>query len=143
MPYGPYVEAYNTEVRTFGKLVMISAITILLIALIGLIGYTGDEVQRRAREIAIRKVNGTSTLAVMRLFCTDTLRVAIPALLLGGVTAMFIGRKWLSQFTSQVSLSPFIMTLSLIVLVMLVLIVVILNSWHIARANPVKYLRTE
>lgn len=143
MPYGPYVEAYNTEVRNFGKLVMISAITILLIAMIGLIGYTGDEVQRRAREIAIRKVNGTSTLAVMRLFCTDTLRVAIPALLLGGVTAMFIGRKWLSQFTSQVSLSPFIMTLSLIVLVMLVLIVVILNSWHIARANPVKYLRTE
>lgn len=143
VPFGPYVEAYNTEVKNFGKLVMIAAITILLIALIGLIGYTGDEVQRRAREIAIRKVNGTSTTTILKLFCMDTLRVALPALLFGGIAALLIGRKWLSQFTAQASLSPFIMLLCLIILVLLVLVVVILNSRHIARANPVKYLRTE
>ena len=38
---------------------MIVGITIILLALIGLIGYVGDEVNRRAKEIAIRKVNGT------------------------------------------------------------------------------------
>ncbi len=144
VPLGPYLDArYNSEVKNFGKLVMIAGLAILFIALLGLIGYTSDEVQRRTREIAIRKVNGTSTMKVMQLFCFDILRVALPALLLGGISAMLVGRKWLSQFTSQVSLGPFIMLLCLIIIVLLVLIVVILNSRRVARANPVKYLRTE
>ncbi len=141
--FSAYVEHYYMDVVNFGKAVMIAGFAILIIALIGLMGYTSDEVQRRSREIAIRKVNGTSTLSVMKLFCTDILRVALPSLLLGGATAMVIGRKWLSQFTTQVSLSPIIMVLCLIILVMLVLAVVILTSRHIARANPVNYLRAE
>ena len=130
-------------VRNFGTSVMIVGIAIIVIALIGLIGYTSDEVQRRAKEIAIRKVTGTPAAKIVRLFCTDILKVALPSLLAGGALAIIVGRKWLSQFTEQVPLSPLSMALCIIALLLLLLSVVALNTLNVARGNPVDHLRNE
>lgn len=130
-------------VRNFGTAVIIIGIAIIMIALIGLIGYTTDEVNRRAKEIAIRKVAGYPADKIVKLFCLDILRVAIPSLIAGGALAMVVGRKWLSQFTHQVSLSPLSMIICLILLLAILLAVVALNSLDVARSNPVKHLRNE
>lgn len=142
-PYKTMVEAWNAPVKRFGFSVMAAGIAILLITIIGLIGYTADEVQRRAKEIAIRKVNGTTVGKILRIFCIDILKVAVPSLLAGGIMAMLIGRDWLSQFTDQVSLSPWSMALCLLVILVVIIAVVCLNALKVARSNPVDYLRTE
>lgn len=142
-PYKTKVEAWNAPVKRFGFSVMAAGIAILLIAIIGLIGYTADEVQRRAKEIAIRKVNGTTVGKILRIFCVDILKVAVPSLLAGGIVAILIGRDWLSQFTDQVSLSPLSMALCLLVILVVIIAVVCLNALRVARSNPVIYLRTE
>lgn len=142
-PYKAMVEAWNAPVKRFGFSVMAAGIAILLITIIGLIGYTADEVQRRAKEIAIRKVNGTTVGKILRIFCVDILKVAVPSLLAGGIAAVMIGRDWLSQFTDQVSLSPWSMALCLLAILIVILAVVCLNALKVARSNPVDYLRTE
>lgn len=106
-------------------------------------GYTSDEVQRRSREIAIRKVNGTPASAILRLFCADIFRVALPSLLLGGAAAMAIGSYWLEQFAIRVDLSPLPMMAGLMLVIILLAGVVVANAMHIARSNPVDYLRQE
>lgn len=143
VPYKTKIEAMYAPIKRFGFSVMAAGIAILLIAIIGLIGYTTDEVQRRAKEIAIRKVNGTTVGSILRLLCTDIMKVAAPSLLAGGIVAVIIGRDWLSQFTDQVSLSPLNMALCLLLILAVILAVVSLNSLKIARSNPVEYLRTE
>lgn len=143
VPFRTIIDAKNEGIRNFGDSVMIAGIAVLIIALIGLIGYSSDEVQRRSREIAIRKVNGTDTSGILRLFCLDITKIALPALILGGVAAMIIGRRWLSQFTDQVPLSPLATALSLIVIFGILIAVVALNSLKVARSNPVDYLRAE
>lgn len=142
-PYKTMVEAWNAPVKRFGFSVMAAGIAILLITIIGLIGYTADEVQRRAKEIAIRKVNGTTVGKILRIFCVDILKVAVPSLLAGGIAAVLIGRDWLSQFTDQVSLSPWSMALCLLAILVVIIAVVCLNALKVARSNPVDYLRTE
>lgn len=142
-PYKTMVEAWNAPVKRFGFSVMAAGIAILLITIIGLIGYTADEVQRRAKEIAIRKVNGTTVSKILRIFCVDILKIAVPSLLAGGIAAVLIGRDWLSQFTDQVSLSPWSMALCQLVILTVILAVVCLNALKVARSNPVDYLRTE
>ncbi len=137
------VEAGNSGVLRFGTSVMIAGVVILLIALIGLVGYTSDEVQRRSREIAIRKVNGTPASAILRLFCVDIFKVALPSLLLGGAAAMVIGSYWLEQFVIRVGLSPLPMIAGLMLIIILLAGVVVANAMHIARSNPVEYLRQE
>lgn len=143
MPFKSQVYAMIAPVKRFGFSVMAAGIAILLITIIGLIGYTADEVQRRAKEIAIRKVNGTTVGKILRIFCIDILKVAVPSLLACGIAAVLIGNDWLSQFTDQVSLSPWSMVLCLLVILVVIIAVVCLNALKVARSNPVDYLRTE
>lgn len=49
---------YENELH-FRNTVFVGVIVTLLISLIGLVGYTNNEIQRRSKEIAIRKVNGS------------------------------------------------------------------------------------
>ncbi|MDE6770431.1 MAG: ABC transporter permease [Muribaculaceae bacterium] len=142
-PYKSHINAKRNTIRRFGTSVMVVGIAIILIALIGLIGYVADEVNRRAKEIAIRKVNGTPAAKIVRLFCIDILKVAVPSLILGGAVAMIVGQHWLAQFTDRVSLSPLSMVICLIVLLLLITSVVVINSLRVARSNPVEHLRSE
>lgn len=50
------IDKQYQEVRRFRNVVIIASIAILLIALMGLFGFVNDEIQRRSKEIAIRKV---------------------------------------------------------------------------------------
>lgn len=143
MPYKQLIDAKRNLIKRFGISVLVVGIAIILIALIGLIGYVGDEVNRRAKEIAIRKVNGTSSKKIMLLFCIDVLKVAVPSLILGGVAAMIIGQRWLSQFTDRVSLSPISMIACLLILLILIMIVVVINTLRVAQSNPIDHLRSE
>ncbi len=142
-PYKMSIEAKRSSIKMFGMAVMVVGIAIILIALIGLIGYVADEVNRRAKEIAIRKVNGTSAKKIVRLFCIDVMKVALPSLLLGGAASMIIGQRWLSQFTDRVSLSPISMIVCLLILLLLIMAVVIINTLRVARSNPIDHLRSE
>ena len=142
-PYKMRIDAKRNVIKKFGMSVMVVGIAIILIALIGLIGYVGDEVNRRAKEIAIRKVNGTDAWKIVRLFCVDVLKVALPSLIIGGALAMLIGQRWLSQFTDQVSLSPLSMIVCLVILLLLIMCVVVVNTLRVARSNPIDHLRSE
>lgn len=137
------IEARMAPVRDFATSVLIAGIAILIIAFIGLTGYTGDEVQRRAKEIAIRKVTGSPAVEIVGLFTRDILTVAVPALLAGVAVAGWAGRHWISQFAEQVSLSPFTMILCAVLLMLVITGVIALNTMGVASSNPVEHLRNE
>lgn len=142
-PWRTEINSLREPVSRFGMAAMVVGITIVIIALVGLIGYTADEVQRRSKEIAVRKVCGTSARAIVRLFCLDILRVALPSLLLGGLAAAEISRRWLMQFTERVTPGLLWMVLALCVLLVLLTAVVSVNSMRVARSNPILHLRSE
>ena len=137
------IDLLNRPVKRFGTSVMIVGIVVVVIALIGLTGYTTDEVERRAKEIAIRKVTGYESTQIVRLFCLDIMKVAVPSLLAGGAVAVIIGQRWLSQFTERVALSPLIMALCIVMMLILIIGLVTANTIRVAASNPVDHLRSE
>lgn len=58
--YREVIRAQYEDARHFRSTVFVGVVVTLLISLIGLIGYTNNEIQRRSKEIAIRKVNGAT-----------------------------------------------------------------------------------
>ena len=64
------IDKQYQEVRRFRNVVIIASIAILLIALMGLFGFVNDEIQRRSKEMAIRKVNGAEVPDILRLVST-------------------------------------------------------------------------
>ena len=143
VPYKNQFERYTYDIEKFATAVLAVGIAILLIALSGLLGYVADDVESRSKEIAIRKVTGTSEYGILKLFCRDVVIVALPSLAIGAVAAMIAGKSWLSRFCDQVSLSPAIFLLCVIVLLLLILVMVVVNSLKVARSNPVRFLRNE
>lgn len=61
------IDDQNSTVTDFRNAALLAAITILFVTLMGLIGYINDEIQRRSKEIAIRKVNGAEASSILRL----------------------------------------------------------------------------
>lgn len=143
VPMRTMLDVYTEPVKHFGNSVMTAGIVIIIITLTGLIGYAADEVRRRAKEIAIRKVNGMSVRRILMMLCADILKVAVPSLALGAVLAVVAGKEWLSQFTDQVSVSPAGLFGVVAAVLVLLLAVVALASLGIVRSNPVRWLRDE
>ena len=129
--------------RNFRNGVMTVGIVVLFIALMGLIGYVSDEVNRRHKEIAIRKVNGACVGDVMRIFQLNILHTAIPAVLIGAVGAYWVAAQWLQLYDNRIALTvwPFLVTIVLVLLI--IVAVVAINCWRVANSNPVEYLKQE
>lgn len=131
------------DARRFREAVMVGGLVTLLIALIGLVGYANDEVTRRRKEIAIRKVNGAQVKNILTLFVKDILRIAIPSLIIGGIGALIVARKWQEQFSEKASLSIFLFLACGLAVLVIILAVVNINCYKVANSNPVNYLKGE
>lgn len=59
------LERYYRPTIIFRDATFLAFITILFITLMGLIGYINDEVRRRSKEIAIRKINGAEARSIL------------------------------------------------------------------------------
>ena len=143
VPYNQMVTELYTDAHRFRTTVMIGGLVALIIALIGLIGYLAGEIARRQKEIAIRKVNGARIADVLKLFHTDILRVALPAVMIGAIGAWYVARLWLEQFSEKTTLSPIILVGGALAVIIVILSVVCLGCYRVASSNPVNYLKTE
>lgn len=144
------VNAFRTEItdlyrdsRQFRDAVMIGGIITLIIALIGLIGYTNDEVNRRRKEIAVRRVNGATLYNVWKMFLIDVARIALPAVIVGGGIAYYTVQKWQEQFTEKVPLSWYIFLGCGFVVLAIIFSVVSMDTRLVANENPVNSLKSE
>ncbi|MDE6460975.1 MAG: ABC transporter permease, partial [Paramuribaculum sp.] len=134
---------YYKNVKEFQILVSIAAIVLLIICVIGMMGYLSDEMSRRSREIAVRKVNGASTASVVKLICKSILITSIPAVAVGIIAAWYISRMWLEQFTVTLDHIAIRFIVSGICTVIIILGIAGGLTIRKASANPVENLRSE
>lgn len=133
-----YLETKNTR-----DLIMIGCLASLLIMLIGLIGYVRDEVQRRSRELAIRKVMGAGVSELQGLFLRSIALIAIPSVIVGIGLGWYFSRMLMEQFADKISLSWLVFAACAIFVLLVIAAVVLVHTYRVATSNPVNYLKTE
>ena len=132
-----------SEIRSFRNIVFtVSGIT-LLIVLMGLVGYLGDEMRRRSKEIALRKVNGASTADVLRLLARDVLWIAVPSVIAGGAVSRWGADLLVSNFVERIALRWWLFALCGVVVLLIVCTVQLVRTWRIANENPINMIKTE
>ena len=137
------IDKQYQEVRRFRNVVIIASIAILLIALMGLFGFVNDEIQRRSKEIAIRKVNGAEVPDILRLVSGNIFWTALSAVMVGIVFAYIVSNKWLEQFSDRVSINGGHFLVVIIIISLLIMGSVIGRSWNVANENPVNSIKNE
>ena len=135
-------ESYRDTMR-FRNSVMAASAFMVLITILGLTGYVLDEINRRSKEISLRKVNGAVVSDIEALMLRSTLAIAVPAIAAGAICAYPAARVWLTGFADRISLAPSIFVAVICILAVLVALCVFLLSWAIANENPVRNLKSE
>ena len=141
--YASEYERQYVSQRNFRNGILVGGIVVFIIALFGLVGYSSDEVARRSKEIAIRKVNGAKVSDILRLFVKDIMRVALPSVLVGCVGAWLIAAQWLQNFTVRIHLTPWSFLVVTVAVLLVISLSVVVNCRKVATSNPVKYLKDE
>jgi putative ABC transport system permease protein len=129
--------------RKFRDSVMAGSLATLFISLIGLLGYTNDEMNRRRKETAIRRINGATTAEILRLFLADVFRMALPALILGCGIAWYVSEGWLEKFAGKSPLSFALFAACGVAVLCIILSAVTLNCHRITNENPAMNIKSE
>ncbi len=133
---------YSTELQ-LQQASYTSTVLSIIIALLGILGLISLSIQKRTKEIGIRKVLGSSVAGILTLFIKEFVTV----ILIGGLIACplvyMIMHNWLRGYAYRINITvtPFI--ISIVCLGLITAIVICLQSIKAAIANPVKSLRTE
>lgn len=124
--------------------VLLVSLTTLIISLIGLIGYLGNEMDRRRKEIAIRKVNGATTSQVLSLLSLNISWVVIPAVVTGVAGAVWGGMEYLEMLETMCEpLAWWIFACGAAVVITIVYVILIIRTWRTANANPIDMIKIE
>ena len=135
-------ELYTAEARQARLLTIFSGIAILLSCL-GLLAMAAFAVQRRTREIALRKVLGARTADLVRALLWSSLRPVLIANLIAWPVAWWAMRGWLNGFHTRIDLGPAPFLLAGLVATGVAIGTVAGHAVKVARANPIHALRYE
>ena len=135
-------QTYVEEFRFISQ-VKLFAIICIIITIIGVFSLTMFETEYRRKEIAIRKVMGSSIGSVVRLFA---MRYALPlvvAFVVAAPIGWWLSNSWLQSFAEHTPIHWWLFPLSFVLVSAVVVITVIIQSWRVATANPVESIKTE
>jgi len=133
---------YTAE-ENIGQLLNYFMIIALLIAILGLIGLSMFIIQRRVKEIGVRKVNGAKIVEVMTLLNKDFVRWVTIAFVIAIPVAWYAMHRWLEGFAYKTTLSWWVFALAGLLALGIAILTVSWISWRAATRNPVEALRYE
>ena len=141
-----YEETYKLKMRGelhFRNLLMIVSILATILAAIGLVGYISDELKRRRKEVAIRKLCGSSLWGIIKIVVRDFSYLAIPSILVGEILAAVASGRWLMMFEYRLPLDWWMFALTGAAVLVAIYIVEALLTLQLASVNPVESFKTE
>ena len=125
------------------RIVSLFTLIAIVISVLGYVGLSLFFIRQRQKEIAIRKVMGSTSGEVLLLM----LRTFSVPLLVSFVIAVpisyYIMSDWLTNFSYRIALSPWIFVAAGFTCFIISLLTVIIQSWRAASENPVKNIKTE
>ena len=133
---------YKSE-RRFENLLFVFALMAVFIAGIGLFGLSIYSIERKTKEIGLRKVNGAGTFEIILMLNRDFIKWVAVAYLLACPVAWYAMNKWLQNFAYRTELSWWIFAIAGLIALGIALLAVSWQSWRAATRNPIESLRYE
>ena len=133
---------YADEFRFISQ-VKLFALICILITIIGVFSLTMFETEYRRKEIAIRKVMGSSTWSVIRLFAIRYAGPLVAAFVIAAPIGWLLSAQWLRSFAEHTPIYWWLLPLAFVTVSTVVILTVVVQSWKVATANPVDSIKAE
>lgn len=125
------------------KLARIFSVLAIFICCLGLAGLASFTIEKRFREIGVRKVLGATVQQLLMLISKEFLKLVIIAFMIAVPLTYWLMSRWLSKYDYHIHINVWVFVVVGISMFLLALAIVSVNTIRAAMANPVKSLRTE
>ncbi|GGB15929.1 ABC transporter permease [Puia dinghuensis] len=129
--------------KLLGQAISFFTVLAILLATLGLIGLTLFTIERRTKEIGIRKVLGAGNGNILRLISGNFIRLALIASAIALPLSWWLIHRWLDNFAYRVTINAGLLLLTEGLILSIAFIVIGALTLRALAANPVKNLRTE
>lgn len=133
---------FATE-ELIGTLTNIFAGLAIFICCLGLAGLAAFTIEKRVREIGIRKTLGASVQQVLLLVSRDFIRLVLIAFLVALPLTWWLMNNWLEKYHFRIQISIWMFAAVGVFVLLLAMLVVTVNTLRAALANPIRSLRSE
>jgi len=137
-----YDEFYKSDQNLFSFLTYISAI-ILLVSSLGLLSLVSFSVSIRKREISVRRVLGSTSVAIHKLLGKEYVLLLAIAFITGGGLSWYFLNQWLSNFHYRIGFQGWEFIVAFASVAVLVFIILFSITRKVIASNPCESLRTE
>ena len=137
------LERMYADERAFSRLFAILAGLAAFLACLGLVGLSTFTVERRMREIGIRRVLGASRSGIATVLAEGFLKWVLVAAAAALPIAWLAGRSWLNRFAYRIEMGVVPFAAALVLALVLALLSVAVQSLRAASADPARILRNE
>ncbi len=150
-PSFPYIYTFEDEnyaakflrEALIAKLSGLFASLAIFITCLGLFGLTAYIVERRTKEIGIRKVLGASVLQIWLMVAGDFIVLVLISCIIASPVAFYFLHRWLQDYDYRITISPWIFIAATVAAVIITIATISSHAIRAAIANPVKSLRSE
>ena len=115
----------------------------ILLSLTGLLGLAIFIARQRTKEIGIRRTNGASISEIILMLNYDFIKWILIAFVIASPISYYAISKWLENFAYKTPILWWIFILAGVLTIVLSVLAVSIQTFRVARKNPVKALRYE
>jgi putative ABC transport system permease protein len=135
-------DQYITD-KQFGRVFATFTLIAIIIAYLGLFGLITYIISTRTKEIAIRKVLGSSIKELLVLFARDF----VILILIASVTALpcmyFLGKYWLNKFAFKIDIGWMVFIIPVLILLFITLLTTTIQTLKTSLINPAETIKYE
>lgn len=137
-----FQELYKSD-EQMGSVITIIAVLSIFIGCMGLFGLASISIQRRIKEIGIRKVMGASVKELMLLLSKGFASMILVSFVIASPITFIFMSGWLENFAYRIDINPFLFLIGGSVSLLIALGTISFHVIKAVRANPVSSLRYE
>ncbi|OUL61625.1 ABC transporter permease [Flavobacterium sp. AJR] len=137
-----FAKTYSEQVKQ-KNLFFVLNIVVIVIAIFGLFALASFSMERRLKEIAIRKTLGAETDALLKELSKQYVGFCLLGFVIGIFPAYILLNKWLENFAFRIDVPVLPFIVALFVLLFLTLVIVLAKAYQVTKIDILKYLKYE
>ncbi|HBK87994.1 MAG TPA: hypothetical protein DDZ56_05055 [Cytophagales bacterium] len=137
------IQQQYTNDRNFGKIIQSFTLIAIIISCLGVYGLVLFVVQRKVKEIGVRKVLGAHATGIVKLIYAEFFVLYLVGFVLAVPVSYYFIDQWLGKFTYHAPIEVFTFVISFLLVLTVMSLTISYQAIKASLANPVHSLRSE
>ncbi len=137
-----FQKLYESEKR-FGTMFTGASILAIVIACLGVFSLAAFVLERKKKEIALRKILGARIDQLFWRISGYFIRLILIAALLALPVTYYLGNRWLEDYVDRISIDSWMMILPLFMVVLIAVMTISYQTYISANKNPIRSIQAE